>query len=34
MPLDVLIDSIGIVLAVLICGIAMKKTGKKESYGQ
>ena len=33
-PLDVLIDSIGIVLAVLICGIAMKKTGKKESYGQ
>ena len=33
-PLDVLIDSKGIVLAVLICGIDMKKTGKKESYGQ
>lgn len=33
-PLDVLIDSIGIVPAVIICGIAMKKTGKKESYGQ
>ena len=32
--MGMIIDSIGIVLAVLICGIAMKKTGKKESYGQ